>query len=334
MSPHVNLCTKYLGLPLQNPLIVGASPYCDTAYVARQLQDAGAAAIVMRSLFEEQIHAEQRALAHHLETNADSHAEASSYFPAFSEYQLTPDHYLKQIEHLKKTLTIPVIGSLNGYKAGGWTDYAQRIADAGADALELNLYQLVTDPTLRAADVEEGMLETVHDVTSSIRIPVAVKISAFHTSPLHFALALEKAGASGVVMFNRFYQPDFNLEDLEVLPQLKLSDSSELLLRLRWLAIISPHTKISLAASGGVHSTEDVVKALLAGANSVQVVSALLKHGPRFITTLLNGLKHWLTEHGYDGVEQLCGAMNHRRCPDASAFERANYIRILQSWRV
>jgi dihydroorotate dehydrogenase (fumarate) len=330
----MNLTTNYLGLTLQNPLVVGASPYCDTAYVARQLQDAGAAAIVMRSLFEEQIDAEQRALTHHLESIADSSAEATSYFPAFSEYQLAPDHYLKQLEHLKKTLTIPVIGSLNGCRPGGWTDYARRIADAGADALELNLYQLVTDPETPADDIEVDMLDTVSSVTKSISIPVAVKISPFHTSPLHFSLALEKAGARGVVMFNRFYQPDFNLEDLEVLPQLKLSDPTELLIRLRWLAIVSPHFKGSLSASGGVHSPDDAVKALLAGADTVQVVSALLKHGPRFITTLLNGLKHWGTEHGYESVDQLRGAMNHQRCPDPSAFERANYIRILQSWRV
>lgn len=330
----MNLTTKYLGLTLQNPLIVGASPYCDTSYVARQLQDAGAAAIVMRSLFEEQIDAEQRALAHHTESIAESSAEATSYFPAFSEYQLAPDHYLKQLEHLKKTLTIPVIGSLNGCRPGGWMDYAKRIEGAGADALELNLYQLVTDPMTAADDVEEEMLDTVNTVTSSISIPVAVKISPFHTSPVHFALALEKAGAKGVVMFNRFYQPDFNLEDLEVLPQLRLSDSTELLLRLRWLAIVSPHLTGSLSASGGVHSSDDAVKALLAGAHTVQVVSAVLKHGPRFLSTLLNGLKHWVTEHGYSDIEQLRGAMNHRRCPDPSAFERANYIRILQSWRV
>jgi dihydroorotate dehydrogenase (fumarate) len=330
----MNLTTKYLGLTLPNPLVVGASPYCDTAYVARQLQDAGAAAIVMRSLFEEQIVAEQRALAHHLESSADSSAEAASYFPAFSEYQLTPDHYLQQIDHLKKTLTIPVIGSLNGCRPGGWTSYAKRIADAGADALELNLYQMVTDPKRRGDDVEREMLETVHDVATSIGVPVSVKISPFHTSPLHFALALEEAGASGVVMFNRFYQPDFNLEDLEVLPQLKLSDGSELLLRLRWLAVISPHLKGSLSATGGVHSAEHAIKALLAGAHTVQVVSALLKHGPRFVTTLLNGVRQWLSEHGYESVEQLRGAMNLQRCPDPSAFERANYIKILQSWRV
>lgn len=330
----MNLTTKYLGLTLQNPLVIGASPYCDTAYVARQLQDAGAAAIVMRSLFEEQIDAEQRALLHHTEGSAESSAEATSYFPSFSEYQLTPDHYLKQLEHLKKTLTIPVIGSLNGCRPGGWTSYAKRIADNGADALELNLYQLVTDPNLRGEDIERDMLETVRNVTASVKIPVAVKISPFHTSPLQFALAIEKAGAAGVVLYNRFYQPDFNLEDLEVLPQLKLSDSSELLVRLRWLAIISPHMKGSLAASGGVHNPEDGVKALLAGAHAVQVVSAILKHGPRYVTTLLNGMQQWLTDHGYETIDQVRGAMNHSRCPDPSAFERANYIRILQSWKV
>jgi dihydroorotate dehydrogenase (fumarate) len=330
----MNLSTNYLGLTLPNPIVIGASPYCDSAYIARQLQDAGAAAIVMRSLFEEQIDAEQRALTHHIETPAESNAEATSYFPAFSEYQLTPDHYLKQIDQLKKTLSIPIIASLNGSRPGGWTDYAQRFEAAGADAVELNLYQLVTDPNIAAEAVEKSMLETVRDVAASVDIPVAVKISPFHSSPTNFALALEKAGAAGVVFFNRFYQPDFNLEDLEVLPQLKLSDSSELLLRLRWLAITSPHVEGSLIASGGVHSTEDVVKSLLAGAHGVQVVSAVLKHGPRFVTTLVNGLRHWLTEHGYESVDQLRGTMNLRRCPDPAAFERANYIRILQSWRV
>jgi dihydroorotate dehydrogenase (fumarate) len=330
----MNLTTNYLGLTLNNPLVVGASPYCDNTYVARQLQDAGVAAIVMRSLFEEQIDAEQRALAHHIETTSGTNAEATSYFPSFAEYQLTPDHYLRQVEHLKSTLSIPVIASLNGTRPGGWTDYAARFQNAGADAIELNLYKLITDPTLAGDDVEADMLETVRRVAASVKIPVSVKISPFHTSPAQFALALENAGAAGVVLFNRFYQPDFNLEDLEVLPQLKLSDPSELLVRLRWLAIISPHLRGSLAASGGIHSTEDVVKALLAGASVVQLVSVLLKNGPRYVSTMLAGLRNWLADHGYESIDQLRGAMNLRRCPDASAFERANYIRILQSWRV
>ncbi len=330
----MKLATNYLGLKLRNPLIVGASPFSDSVHAACQLQDAGAAALVMRSLFEEQIDAEQRALTHNVEVTAEGSAEATSYFPAFEEYQLTPDLYLKQIEHLKDSLTIPVIASLNGCRPGGWTEYARKFADAGADAIELNLYQLVTDPEVSADEVEADMLETVKSVTTSVKIPVAVKISAFHTSPAQFALALEHAGAAGVVVFNRFYQPDLNLEELEVQAQLKLSDPSELLLRLRWLAILSPHVRGSLGATGGIHSSDDVAKAILAGAHGVQLVSVLLKHGPRVLSTLLNGLQHWMGEHGYTDVNEFRGAMNLKRCPDPAGFERANYVRILQSWRV
>jgi len=330
----MNLNTSYLGLTLRNPLVVGASPFCDNTFVARQLEDAGAGAIVMRSLFEEQIDAEQRALHHHVEGSAESNAEALSYFPAYSEYQLAPDHYLRQVEHLKASLSIPVIGSLNGCRPGGWTSYARKMESAGADALELNLYQLVTDPTLAGDDIEADMLQTVRDVAASVKVPVAVKLSPFHTAPANFAHALEAAGARGVVLFNRFYQPDFSLEDLEVHPQLRLSDPSELLLRLRWLAIISPHLRGSLSATGGVHTSADVVKALLAGAHTVQLVSVLLRNGPRILTTILHGLKTWLADHGYADMEQLRGAMNLQRCPDPAAFERANYIRILQSWRI
>lgn len=330
----MNLTTSYLGLTLRNPLVVGASPFCDDVSVARRLEDAGAAAIVMRSLFEEQIDAEQRALLHHIESPAEASPEATSYFPGYNEYQLAPDHYLRQIEQLKRTLTIPVIASLNGCRPGGWTDYAKRFENAGADALELNLYQLAADPEVAGDEIEADMLHTVRDVTGSVKIPVAVKLSAFHTAPANFAVALESAGAKGVVLFNRFYQPDFNLEDLEVSPQLRLSEPNELLLRLRWLAIVSPHLRASLSASGGVHSSHDVVKALLAGANTVQLVSVLLRNGPRILTAILNGLSAWLMDHGYENVDQVCGALNTKRCPDATALERANYIRILQSWRV
>lgn len=330
----MNLTTNYLGLTLSNPLVIGASPFGDSTFVAHQLQDAGAAAIVMRSLFEEQIDAEQRALVRHMETFADSHAEGTSYFPRYTEYQLAPEQYLQQLQHLKKTLTIPVIASLNGCRPGGWVDYARRMEAAGADALELNLYRLVTDPRVAADEVEADMLETVRTVAQSVRIPVAVKLSPFHTSLGQFSAELERVGAAGVVLFNRFYQPDFKLEDLEVHPELRLSDSSELLLRLRWLAIISPHLRCSLAATGGVHSVEDMVKAILAGANAVQLVSVVLRNGPRILSTLLSGLANWLREHDYDSLDQLRGAMNLKRCPDPAAFERANYIRILQSWRV
>ncbi len=330
----MNLTTDYLGLKLRNPLVVGASPFCDNTSVAHKLQDAGAAAIVMRSLFEEQIDAEQRALFLNVETAAESNPESTSFFPAFEEYQLAPDHYLRQLGDLKATLTIPVIASLNGCRPGGWTAYAKRFEAAGADAIELNLYQLVTDPALSAEDVEEAMLETVSLVTSSVSVPVAVKLSPFHSAPAQFALALEKAGAKGVVLFNRFYQPDFDLDQLEVNPQLRLSDSSELLLRLRWLAILSPHVRGSLAASGGVHAAGDVIKAMFAGANAVQVVSVLLRYGPHILTTLLAGITRWLEDNGYDSIEQLRGSLNLKRCPDPAAFERANYIKMLQSWKV
>lgn len=330
----MQLTTDYLGLKLKNPLMVGASPFCDNIDAASRLEDAGASAIVMRSLFEEQIDYEQRALSYMIDTPAESFAEATSYFPGYSEYQLTPDHYLKQLGHLKSTLKIPVIASLNGYRPGGWTDYARKFEQAGADAIELNLYQLATDPLISGSEIEKGMLTTVHDVVSTVKIPVAVKLSAFHTAPAQFALSLEKAGAKGVVLFNRLYQPDFNLEDLEVQPHLRLSDSTELLLRLRWLAVISPHLEGSLACSGGVHNRDDVIKALLAGAHTVQLVSVLLKQGPGVLTMLLEGLRHWMEEHEYNSVNELRGALNLRRCPDPAAHERANYIRILQSWRV
>ena len=330
----MNLTTPYLGITLKNPLIVGASPFADDADLARRLEDAGAAAIVMRSLFEEQIDAEQLALLQHVEGSAEGSAEATSFFPDYSEYQLGIDHYLRQVARLKRSLSIPVIASLNGYRPGGWTDFARRFEAAGADAIELNVYQVVTDPTRAGDEVEADTLETVRDVVGSVNIPVAVKVSPFYTSPAHFAVSVEAHGAAGVVLFNRFYQPDFNLEDLEVCPSLRLSDPTELLLRLRWLAILSPHLHRSIAASGGVHQAADVIKCLLAGAHAVQLVSVLLQRGPEFIARLLVDLEAWLSEHGYENLAQLRGAMNLRRCPDPAAFERANYIRILQSWRV
>jgi dihydroorotate dehydrogenase (fumarate) len=330
----MNLAPNYLGLKLENPLVVGASPFCDTVKSACLLQESGAAAVVMRSLFEEQIEAEIRALAHHVESPAESYAEATSYFPNFSEYQLAPHQYLKQIEALKKALTIPVIASLNGARLGGWVDYAQSFESAGADAIELNVYQLVSRGTMSASEVEADLLEIVHRVVASVRVPVAVKLSPFHTSPVNFVKELEAAGAAGAVLFNRFYQPDIDLDEMEVVPQLQLSESSELLLRLRWLAIISPQVEMSLAATGGIHGSEDAIKALLTGADVVQLVSVLLRNGPRFLTVLLDGLRGWMGGHGYEGVDELRGAMNLRRCPDPSSFERANYIRILQTWRL
>lgn len=331
----MKLSTEYLGLQLSHPIVVGASPLCDGIDSARALQDAGAAALVMRSLFAEQLEMEQEAMQHRVDAalGAASGAEAESYFPRPDEYQLEPDNYLRLISRLKSTVTIPVIASLNGCRPGAWTDYGRRFEEAGANAIELNLYQLATGPDTSAADVESTMLETVSMVADSVTIPVSVKLSPFHTAIAHFAKGLEKAGASGIVLFNRLYQPDFNLLDFEISLQLKLSDPAELPLRLRWLAILSPQLDISLSATGGVHSAEDAVKAIAAGADTVQLVSVLLQHGPKALTTVLNGLNEWMGAHGYRSIDELRGAMNLRRCPDPTGYERANYQRILQAWR-
>lgn len=330
----MNLTTEYLGLKIQSPLIVGASPFGDDVYAAHKLQDSGVGALVMRSLFEEQIDCEQKALLHHLELPAESQPEAMSYFPAYDEYLLTADQYLKQLEKLKKELVIPVIASLNGTRPGGWTDYARRFENAGANAIELNLYHLITDPTRSGDEVEADMLETVRNVVFTVKIPVAIKLSPFHTSLPQFVASLENAGAVGTVVFNRFYQPDFNIEELEAHSQLKLSEPGELLLRLRWLAVLSPQVRGSLAATGGVHTADDAIKAILAGADAVQLVSVLLRHGYRAVPALLSGIRTWMGEHEYKSVSEFRGAMNFQRCPDPSAYERANYQRILMSWRV
>lgn len=320
----MNLKTQYLGLELSSPFVVGASPCCDNLDTARKLQDSGAAAVVMRSLFEEQISAQ------HAPPQRKSRAES---LDDFAEYQLSPEQYLRQIEQLKRTLTIPVIASLNGHHAGSWMNFSRRLESAGADAIELNFYQVVADPTIGADQIETEMLKVVGEIGSSVRIPLAAKISPFHASVAQFGVALELAGAAGLVIFNRFYQPDVNVDDLEVHPHLRLSDPGELLLRLRWLAILSPLLRGSLSAAGGIHNAEGVVKSLLTGADTVQLVSVILKHGPRVLSSLREGLEAWMREHGYHELDEFKGVLNLERCSDASAFERANYIRALQSWK-
>ena len=330
----MNLTTNYLGLSLSNPLIVGASPFADDVDMARELQDAGASAVVMRSLFEEQIELELRALSAPILEAAGASPEAQSLFPSRPDEESIPAQYLRQITRLKGALTIPVIASLNGYRPGGWTAHARLFEEAGADAVELNLYQLVTNPAVRSEDVEADMEEIVHRVVESVRIPVSVKLSGSHASPAQLVCALENAGAAGTVLFNRFYQCDIDLDAMELTPQLRLSESSELLPRLRWLAMVSPHAKGSLAATGGIHSTDDVVKAILTGAHAVQMVSVLLRHGPRCLTSILEGLRVWMKDRGYTSIDEMRGAMNLSRCPDRTDFERANYMRMLQTWRV
>jgi dihydroorotate dehydrogenase (fumarate) len=323
----MNLATNYLGLRLSNPFIVGASPCCDDLDVAQRLQDAGAAAVVMRSLFEEQINvSRQLPVARRLN-------DASEYFD-HADYQLTPSEYLRQIAALKRTLSIPVIASLNGHHPGSWVDFAAQLEQAGADAIEVNFYQVVTDPSIAADQVETEMLEMIGSIRSSVKIPVAAKLSPFHASIAQLAVALELEGASGIVLFNRFYQPDVNTEDIDVQPMLRLSEPGELLLRLRWLAILSSQLRCSLSATGGIHSWAGAAKAILTGAHTVQLVSVVLRHGPPVIATLRAGLEAWMREHDYTDLDEFRGLLNHQRCRDSGAYERANYIRVLQSWRV
>lgn len=319
----MNLATTYLGLSLPSPFVVGASPCCDDFTIAQRLQDAGAAAVVMRSLFEEQITAAQRAAGH-----------PSGLAFEMADYQLSVDEYLRQVEQLKRSLSIPVIASLNGHRMGSWVDFAAQLERAGADAIEVNFYQVVTDPAAAADQIETAMLEVVGNISGAVKIPVAAKLSPFHSAVAQLAVALELSGAAGIVLFNRFYQPDVNTADLEVQPLLRLSDPGELLLRLRWLAILSPLLRGSLSATGGIHTAAGVAKALLTGAHTVQLVSVLLKHGPHVIATLRDGLVAWMREHGYTSIDQFRGLLNHQRCRDPEAYERANYIRTLQSWKL
>ena len=325
----MNLATDYLGLKLRSPFVVGASPFCDDTAVAFRLQDAGAGALVMRSLFGEQFEATLRVSP---PPESDDTSAATDNFPEYAAYQFAPEAYLRQLRHLKSNLSIPIIASLNGHHPGGWIDYAKRLADAGADAIEVNFYQVVTDVAIDADDVEAAMLATVGDLAGAVKIPIAVKLSPFHTAIAQLAVALELAGAAGVVLFNRFYQPDVNIDDLEVQSHLRLSDSSELLLRLRWLAILAPQLKGTLVATGGVHTAADAVKSILTGAHAVQIVSAALRNGPRSISSLVVGLQEWMRQHSFDEISQFRGLLDSSRSRNAAAFERANYIRTLQSW--
>lgn len=298
----------------------------------RRLEDGGAAAIVMNSLFEEQIVHEQVATAASLDGPADSFAEALSYFPEPDSLALGPDEYLEQVRRIREAVSIPVIGSLNGTTKGRWLDYAEQIEQAGAHALELNVYQLATDPEESGADLERRTVEVVAEVRQRIQIPIAVKLSPFYSALANFAQQLVAAGADGLVIFNRFYQADIDVDELEVERTLHLSDSSELLLRLRWLAVLSASVDTSLAVTGGVHSALDAVKSVMTGAHAVQLVSALFRRGPEYLTGIRQRVEQWLVEHEYESLDQMRGSMSLARCPDPAAYERANYMHILQGW--
>lgn len=329
----MDLSTTYLGLTLPHPFITGASPLVDDLDMVRRLEDAGAAAITMHSLFEEQITAERDATWRHLDTHEDGHAEATTYFPRSDEYRLGPDKYLEQIRRIKDAVDVPVIASLNGTTGRGWVEYAQAMQQAGADALELNVYMVATDPRVAGSTVDQKIIDAAHLVRMAVSIPVAVKLSPFFSSIAHLARRLDQAGVNGLVLFNRFYQPDIDIEHLDVVPHLRLSDSSELLLRLRWLAILSGRLQATLACSGGVHTAADAIKAVMAGAAAVQLVSVLLHEGPERLSTLRYEFERWMVEHEYQSVAQMRGSMNLGRCPDPAAFERGNYVKLLQTWQ-
>jgi dihydroorotate dehydrogenase (fumarate) len=328
-----DLSTTYLGLNLKNPLVVSASPFSKTLEKARKVEEAGASAIVMHSLFEEQIIHESLELDHFLTQGTDSFAEAQSYFPESDKYLVGPEKYLKQVGDLKKALKIPVIGSLNGVSKGGWTNYAKQIQDAGADALELNLYYIPTDLNLTAQELENAQVELVADVKAAISIPLAVKLSPFFTALPNFARRVVEAGASGLTLFNRFYQPDFDLEEMKINPSLDLSTSAEMRLPLRWVSILYGKVKADFALTSGVHTATDVVKAMMAGAKVTMTASVLLQSGEQVLPSMLADLETWMKEKEYASVKQMQGSMSQKAVKEPAAFERANYMAALNTYR-
>jgi dihydroorotate dehydrogenase (fumarate) len=328
----MDLTTKYLGLELSSPLLPGASPLADALDVARRLEDAGAAAVVMRSLFEEQIRNEQ--IAQHLAARLPGEAHAAMRSTLQPEdFVLGPDEYLEQVRRLKEAVGVPVIASLNGTTDEGWLDYSRRIEQAGADALELNVYFVATSAWEDSAMVEGRIVSIASAVKEAVGIPLAVKLTPFFSSVAQLARRLDRAGTDGLVLFNRFYQPDVDVETLSVVPRLDLSDSSELPLRLHWLAVLFDRVRPSLAASGGVHTALDAMKAIMVGADVVQMVSALMRHGPNHLRTVRDEMVSWMQQHDYRSIRELRGVMSLQRCPDPAAFERASYMRVLQSRR-
>ena len=328
----MDLSTRYLGLDLENPFVVGASPLADDVDVARRLEDAGASAIVMRSLFEEQIVREQVAAFLHTEMHGESYAEALSYFPSPSRFVFGPEEYLDHLRRLKEALGIPVIASLNGSSPGGWMDYPPLMEKIGADAIEVNLYPLALNPEVTGAALEESSLQAIREVRRSVRIPVAVKLSPFYSALANFARHLEAEGVNGLVLFNRFYQPDIDVENLQVKESLKLSSAEELPLRLRWVAALFGKIRASLAVTGGAHNATDVVKSVMAGADAVQLVSVLLRHGPARLRGLRAEVEQWLAQHEWNALREMRGNMSLIRCPDPRVYERANYMMTLQGW--
>ncbi|MGR9014487.1 MAG: dihydroorotate dehydrogenase-like protein [Gammaproteobacteria bacterium] len=328
----VDLTTEYLGLKLANPLVPSASPLSRDVDSARRLEDAGASALVMYSLFEEKIEAEERQIERFFYQQSLGHGEADSFHPMPDNIQTYQEQYLEQLQKLKSALSIPVIASLNGISLSGWIDYGKLLQQAGADALELNIYHLAANAEESSETVENRYLAILQELKAHVSVPITMKLSSQFSSPIHFAKRLEAAGADGIALFNRFYQPDIDLETLEVLPKLELSSSSEALLRIRWTALLYGRTKLSLAVTGGFHQTPDILKALLAGADVVHLCSVLLEQGADRLSELLTEMEQWLVEHDYESVRQLKGSVSQQHAIDPSAYERANYVQVLDSY--
>ncbi len=327
----IDLTTTYLGLSLKNPVVASASPLSKKVSTAQWLEDAGAAAIVMYSLFEEQVLHESHELDHFLERGTHTYAEALSYFPDLDHYNVGPEPYLEHLRRVKEAVSIPVIGSLNGISPGGWVKSAHFIEEVGADALELNIYSLPTDPDMTSAELENEYVELVREVRASVKIPIAVKLSPFFTSLPNMAKRFVEAGANGLVLFNRFYQPDFDLEALEVVPNLNLSTSHDLRLPLRWIAMLYGRIQADFALTSGVQTGQDVVKAIMAGASVAMTTSALLRHGPERLSHILAGLQEWMTLREYASIRTMKGSMSQQAVADPAAFERANYLKVLNT---
>jgi dihydroorotate dehydrogenase (fumarate) len=329
----MDLSTTYLGLKLPHPLIPGASPLADELDDVKRLEDAGAPAIVLRSLFEEQLVHEQLSAHHGIDAHENAFAEALSYFPTTEGFRFGPESYIEHLARVKRAVGIPVIASINGTTPGGWVEYAGLLAGAGADALELNLFLVPTDPEESALVIEDRLLSLVRAVRSHVTIPLAVKLSQFYTSLPHFARRIESEGADALILFNRFYEPDIDLRNQQVVRALTLSSSTELLPRLHALAIVSGRTRLALCVTGGVHTGLDALKAVMCGADGVQMVSALLREGPEHLETVRGQMAAVLEANEYDSLAQIKGSMSLTRCPDPKAYERVNYMRILQNWR-
>lgn len=328
----MDLTTTYLGLTLKNPIVPSSSPLSRSVDGIKRLEDAGASAVVIYSLFEEQIEQEMHLLDHYLQHGTNSYAEALSYFPDIQTYNVEPEEYVELIRKAKASTDIPIIGSLNGTSSGGWVQYARSIEQAGADAIEINMYYVPTNQDMRSDQLEQRYVDILCDVKRTVQIPVAMKLSPFFSTPANMAKRLIVSGVSGLVLFNRFYQPDFDLETLSVIPSLKLSSSDELRLPLRWLAILYGRLPVDFALSTGVHTHEDVLKGLMAGAKVTMMASELLQNGIGRIGQILNDLQTWMEQHEYDSVKQMQGSMSQLRVAQPDAFERANYMKVLDSW--